>query len=82
MGLAKPDLAKSVIHTSLVNLFLIELHCCHIFSKQMSLGANTMIVYNPNIMQLAVLEDPLARLKAKVFNVQTYSDFCYIVFAF
>lgn len=56
----------------MVNLFLIELHCYHIFSLKMSIGTNTMIVYNTNIMQLAVLENPLARLKAKVFNFQTY----------
>ena len=48
-------------------------------------GVNITIVYNTNIMQLAVFKDPLASLKAKVFNVQTYPflyTFVHVFFAF
>lgn len=64
-GFSKTKFTKVINYIFLwpcvANLFLIELHSCHISSKQMGISANIMIAYSTNIMQLAGLEDPAGK---------------------
>lgn len=71
-GFSKAGFTKAInyilLWTCEVNLFLIELHCCHIFSKQMGISANIMIVFIAQICYKICLQfwkTPLANLKTE-----------------